>query len=162
MDEDSAGDAAAACGPGGVLDRDVIRDDDLVDDDILVGGHVGSHLEVHNVTGVVFDDQEGAFAALCRLDGLIDLVGCGGGEYCACYCGIQHAFADIAAVGGLMSAAAAADQDDFVCLFGACAGDDICARYALDILRKCCCHAVEHLIDYIVDTIDQFFHFFPP
>ena len=105
--KDGAGDTAAAGGPCAVLDRDVIRYDDLGDFDVLIACHISGHFKVHDITGVVLDDQQSALAALCSLDGLIDLVGCRGGKYRACYSRVQHAQADEAAVGRLMAGTAA-------------------------------------------------------
>ena len=57
-----------------------------------------------------------------------------------------------------MTAAAAADQDDLVRLLRAGTGDNVSTLHTLNVLGESGCHSVEHLINYIVDTIDQFFH----
>ena len=79
----------------GVLDCHVVCHDNFVNHDIFVGGHICCHLEVHDIACIVLDDQEGALAALCCLDGLIDLVGGGGGENSSCYRDINLPSADI-------------------------------------------------------------------
>ena len=158
VNEDRAGNASAACCPCAVLNSDVVGYDDLLYLNVFVGCHISCHLEVHDITGVVLDDQKSALAALGSLDSLIDLVGSGGGEHRACNSAVQHSFSDKSAVSGLVSGAAAGDQNDLVGLLGACTDHNVRAFHALNIFGMRCSHSAEHLINYIVDPINKFLH----
>ena len=151
-----AGNAAAANGVKGVLHGDVVVDDDLVDLDAFHIGHIGSHFEVHDIAGVVLDDQQHALAGVDRLDGLKDLVGRGRGEHRASHSAVEHAGADIAAVGGFVAAAAAGNQRDLVALVGA--HEHIGAFHALHILGMGLDDAFQHFVDDVFGIVDEFFH----
>ena len=65
------------------------------------------HLEVQHIARVVLDDAEDARVGRNCLDALIDLIRCRRGEYRPRDRRVEHALADVAAVRGLMAAAAA-------------------------------------------------------
>ena len=78
----------------------------------LLGRHLGGHLEVHDVAGVVLDDVQHAGAAVDELGGLVHLVGRRRREDLSGAGGVEHAEADEAAVQRLVAGAAAGDQPD--------------------------------------------------
>ena len=84
-------DAAAAGGVEAVLDGDVVVGDDRLHLGAGVGrGHLGGHLEVHHVAGVVLHDVEHAGAAVDRLGRLHHLVRHRRGEHLTRTGGVEH------------------------------------------------------------------------
>ncbi len=157
VDEHGARHAPAAHGVQAVLHGHVVVHDDLGHLDALVTGHVGGHLEVHHVAGVVLDDHQHTRVGGDGLDALEDLVGGGGGEHRAGHRRIQHALAHVAAVGGLMAAAAAADEGHLALLLIG-ADHHIAAVQLLHILGIGLDHALDHLILYLVNRVDELLH----
>src|SRR4051795_2711830 len=90
--------AAPARGVEAVLHGDVVVRDDRHDLDALGLAHLGGHLEVHDVAGVVLDDVQDAGAAVDRLRRLEHLVRRRRGEDLAGTGGVEHAPPDVAAV----------------------------------------------------------------
>ena len=109
LDDQGAGDTAATGRIGRGLDGDVVIGDDLHD---LAAGHLGGHVEIHDVAFVVLDDEEDAGAAVDRLGRRDHLVGRRRGEDLAGAGGIEHAAADEAGVKRLVAGTAAGDQRD--------------------------------------------------
>ena len=112
LQEHGRSDSASAGRPGGVLDGDVVVDDDGCHADALGFGELGRHLEVEHVAGVVLHDVQHARARVDDLGRLEHLVGGGGGEDLTGARRIQHPGSDEAAVQRLVSGAAAGDQRD--------------------------------------------------
>ena len=113
LEQHGDADAAAAGGPGAVLDGDVVVGDDRDDARAgLGGGHLGGHLEVHDVAGVVLHDVQDAGAAVDELGRGEHLVGHRRGEHLAGAGGVEHAEPDEAAVQRLVAGAAAGDEAD--------------------------------------------------
>jgi hypothetical protein len=107
LDHERAGDAAPAGGVGRVLDSDVVVDDDRR---VVAGQHLGGHLEVHHVAGIVLDDEERSGAAVDGLGRGEHLVGRRRGEDLARAGRVEHAVADEAGMQRLVARAAARDQ----------------------------------------------------
>ena len=82
--------ASSSRRPRRVLNSYVISNDNLLNVDPFVFGHVSSHLEIHHVAGVVLDDQQNTLAAIHCLDCLENLVRCRGGKHCSCNSSVQH------------------------------------------------------------------------
>src|SRR5690606_8316627 len=123
LGEDGAAHAAAACGVEAVLYGDVVVDHDARHFDTLSLAHLGGHLEVHDVAGVVLDDVQHTCAAVDGFGGFQHLVGSGAGEDLAGAGGVQHSHADEAAVHGLVAAATARD-DPYFALYRRIGADD--------------------------------------
>ena len=79
---------------------------------VVALAHVGGHVEVHDVAGVVLDDVHDTGAAVDGLGRLQHLVGRGGGEHLARAGRVEHAGPDEAAVHRLVTRAAPGDQPD--------------------------------------------------
>ena len=95
-----------------VLHRHVVVDQDGLHADAVVVQHVGRHLEVQHVAGVVLDDVQHAGAAVGGLAAGQHLVGHGRREDGARACGVEHPEPDEPAVQRLVTAAAAGHQRD--------------------------------------------------
>jgi hypothetical protein len=92
---------------GGPLDRHVVVDQHRGAGPLH---HLGRHLEVHHVAGIVLDDEQHALAALDLRRRREHLVRRRGSEDLARAGGVEHAVADEAAVQRLVARAAARDQ----------------------------------------------------
>ena len=157
VNEDGSCDTAAAGCPCGVFNRNVICDNDLVNFDAFVSGHVRCHFKVHYITRVILDNEQYTLTAVGSFDCLIDLVRCRGGEYCAGYCRVQHTFSDESAVCRFMAASAAGYESYFA--FGTAGTDkNLKSGQPLYILRAGSYHAFQHFVYYIVDFVNQFLH----
>ena len=117
-------DAAPSGGVEGVLDRDVVVEQDRLDLDAFIRRVLRGELEVHHVTGVVLDEMDHARAAVDRLGRRQHLLRNRGGEDRARTGRVQHPGADEPAVKRLVSGAAARDQPDLVLHRGVGADDD--------------------------------------
>ena len=159
MYKDSACDAAASGGPGGIFNSNVIGNNYLIDLYPIVSSHIGSHLEIHYISCIILDNEEHSFTAVCSLNCLIDLVGSRRCEYRSCHSSVQHTLAYIAAVGGLVAASASGNQRHLA--FGAaCTHYHVQPLKTLDIVGISRHHTVKHLVDDVVNLIDQFLHDF--
>jgi hypothetical protein len=110
--------AATSAAPGGVeavLDGDVVVHDDGLDLDVLGGGQLGGHLEVHDVAGVVEHDVQHARAAVHALRGREHLVGHRGGEHLAGTRGVEATRADESALQRLVPRPAAETMPTLPC-----------------------------------------------
>ena len=105
----------------------VVGDDGSTFTPAVLGGHLGGHLEVHDVACVVLDDVQHAGAPVDELGRFVHLVGRRRREDLARARGVEHAETDEAAVERLVPGPAAGDQPDL-------AGDR-CGRSAM-ILRS--------------------------
>ena len=148
-----AGHAAAPDGVKTVVHSHIVIYDHLIDFDAFHLGHFPSHLKVHNVARIVFDDHEDAFIGGDRFNAFVDLIRSGRGEYSARHGCIQHSGPDISSVCRFVSAASAADQCDFSFFF-ICADHYIAAVKFSQILRICFCHTGDHLVFNLIDRID--------
>src|SRR6185369_11832517 len=101
VEQDRGRDAAAPGGVKAVLDGDVVVHDDGLDLDVLGGGQLGGHLEVHDVAGVVEHDVQYARAAVHALRGREHLVGHRRGEHLPGTRGVEAAGTDETALQGL-------------------------------------------------------------
>src|SRR5207245_3426938 len=81
---------------------------------VLTVEALGRHLEVHDVAGVVLDDEEPAVAAIDRAGSGDDLVGRRRGEDLPRASGVEHPIANEAGVKRLVATAAARDEGDLV------------------------------------------------
>ena len=90
----------------------VVGDDGFDLDAGFLGGHLGGHLEVQDVAGVVLDDVQHAGTGVDELGGFVHLVRCRRREHLTGAGGVEHADADEAAVERLVSGAAAGDETD--------------------------------------------------
>jgi hypothetical protein len=124
--------------------------------DALVLRHLLGHFKVHDVARVVFDDEQHALVGRHGVDRLEDLVRGGGGEDRAGHGAVQHAGADVAAVRGLMAAAAAAHESHLALFF--VRPHDHVAAVQLAQGRESLDHAGDHLILDLIDLVDEFFH----
>ena len=159
VDKDRARYAAAADGIEAAVHGDVVVDDDLRDLDLVHLRHFTGHFEVHHVAGIVLDDHQHALVSRDGLDALIDLIRRGRGEDCARDRRIQHTRADVAAVRRFVAGAAAGDQRDLPFLLFR-PHDHVAAVQLAHILRIRLDHALDHLILYKLDLVDEFFHVF--
>ena len=125
LDEDRSGDAAAARGVEGVLDGDVVVDDDRGDRDVLHVGQLGGGLKVEDVARVVLDDVQDARSVIGGLGGLQDRIGGRRGKNRAGHSRVQHALSDEARVQGLVSGSAAGDEADLALGLGGAPGHEI-------------------------------------
>lgn len=92
-------------------DGDVVGHDDHLDPGAEAGAQLlGGLVEVEDVAGVVFDDQDRAGGAPDGAGALVDLLDAGRREEVARDRGGQHAAPDVHGVGGLVARAAAGDQ----------------------------------------------------
>jgi len=90
-------DPATPSGVQGVLHGNIVGDNDGLDAGAsLHRGHLGSHVEVHDVTGVVLDDVQYTGPTVNGFGGLGDLVRHGGGEDLTAACGVEHASPHVA------------------------------------------------------------------
>ena len=113
LEQDGDTDTAAARGVQAVFDRHVIVGDDGFHLDAgFFGGHLGGHLEVQDIAGVVLDDVQHAGTGVHELGGFVHLIGCRRREHLAGAGRVEHADADEAAVERLVSGAAARDETD--------------------------------------------------
>ena len=113
VDKDRTGHATAAYGVQAVLDGDVVVDLDIIYVDAVLLGQERGVAEIHDIAAVVLDNQQSARVAGGLLDGLIDLNLGGRGEHVAAHRRVQHTLAHKTGVGGLVAAAAAADEGHF-------------------------------------------------
>src|SRR6202020_3182137 len=90
-----------------VLHGHVVVGEDGLDLDVVALAHLGGHLEVHHVAGVVLDDVNDPGATVDGLGRLQHLVGGRGGEHLARAGGIRHARPNEATVHRLMPRASA-------------------------------------------------------
>ena len=158
LDEHGHPDAAATGGVQRVLDRDVVVGEHGLDLDVLALPHVGGHVEVHDVAGVVLDDVNDAGAAVDGLRRLEHLVGRGRGEHLPRTGRVEHARPDVAAVHRLMTRAASGDEPDLALDRRVLADDDgwfVDDPYAVAV---CCFNAVERVLQDRVGRIDELFH----
>ena len=91
---------------------------------MLAGEHLRRHLEVHDVAGVVLDDEQDAGAAVDRRGRGEHLIRRGRREHLTGAGGIEHAIADEAGVQGLVAGAAAGNQRHLVVHRRPGAGDE--------------------------------------
>lgn len=150
--------AAAADSIETAIDGNVVVDDDLRDLDIVHLRHFTGHFKVHHVAGIVLDDHQNTLVGCDGLDALIDLIRRGRGKDCARDCRVQHARADVAAVCRFVTGAAAGDQRD-LSFFLFRPHDHVSALQLAYILRIRLDHALNHLILYKLDLVDEFFMF---
>src|SRR6185503_13332336 len=93
-----------------VFNGDFIVHQHRLDLDAVIVQHVGRHLEVQHVAGVVLDDVQYAGAAVRGLAAGQHLVGHRRGEHRTGTRGVEHAKADESAVQRLVAATAAGHQ----------------------------------------------------
>ena len=154
LNQDGAADATAAGGVERVLNGHVILDDDGRDLRILhVGGHLGSHLEVHHVAGVVFDDVQDALAGVHLGRRFYDLIGHGGGEDLAAHGRIEHAGADEPGVKRLVAGATAGNDGDLAIL-GLLAVNDMVLEVDLEEIGVSESRALERFGDHVIGVIN--------
>ena len=158
LDEDGAGDAAAPRSVEGVLDGDVVVDDDRRDLDVLHVSQLGGGLEVEDVARVVLDDVQDARAVVGGLRGLQDRVWSGRREDRAGHGRIQHAFADEARVQGLVSGSATGDEADLALSLGDVTGHEIRRVVDIDEVGVGQGETFEGFADDGVDVIDELLH----
>ena len=158
LDQHRHPDAPAAGGVERVLDRDVVVGEHGLDLDVLALAHVGGHVEVHDVAGVVLDDVNDAGAAVDRLRRLEHLVGRGRGEHLPRTGGVEHAGTDVAAVHRLVAGAAPGDEPDLALDRRVVADDD--GRFVDDphAVAVCCFDAVKRVLQDRVGRIDELLH----
>ena len=158
LDEDRSGDAPASRRVQGVLDGDVVVDDDGGDRDVLHVGQLGGGLEVEDVARVVLDDVQDARAVVGGLRGLQDRVGGGRGKDRAGNGRIQHAFADEARVQGLVSGSATGDEADLALSLGGVTGHEVGRVVDIDKVGVGQGEPFEGFADDGVDVIDELLH----
>jgi hypothetical protein len=126
LEQHSDAHTATSGRPRAVLYRDVVvgHDGDHVESGFC-RGHLGGHLEVHHVAGVVLHDVQDPGAAVDVLGCLEQLVGCGGGEVLAGTRRVEHAEPDESAVQRLVAGAAAGDETDLAVVRAFAAIDDL-------------------------------------
>ena len=126
--------------------------------DVLALPHVGGHVEVHDVAGVVLDDVNDAGATVDGLRRLEHLVGRGRGEHFPRTSRVEHARPDVPAVHRLMTRAASGDEPDLA-LDGRVDADDdgwfVDDPYSVAV---CCFNAMERVLEDRVGRIDELFH----
>ena len=110
FDQHGIGDAAATSGIETVFHRHVVVDHHGGDFNAALMQQLGGGFEVQDVAGVVFDNQQNAFAAVNLHRAFEHFVRRRRGENFPRAGAREHALADIAAVHRLMSAAAAGEQ----------------------------------------------------
>ena len=120
--------------------------------------HLGSHIEVHDVTGVVLNDVEYANPTIDGLGGLGDLVGDGGGEDLAAACGVEHPPSDVARVQRLVSGTATRDQTNLS--VHRTTGAQHYAMVEIDFQAVWVGgrYAAQGINDDILDSVDEFLH----
>ena len=160
MDEYRPGHASPADRVERAIHGHVVVHDDLLHADSLVARHVGGHLEVHDIAGIILDDQKDAFFSGDCLYGFIDLIRRRRRKDRPRHRGIQHALPDITCVSGLVPAASAGNQGDLSFLFRR-ADQHVRPFDAFQILRPCLADPLDHLLFDLIRRIDQLFHAFP-
>src|SRR4029453_7769284 len=111
LQQDGHTDPAPPGGVEAVLNGDVVVGHHRHDPDARLGlGHLGGHLEVHDVAGVVLHDVQDTGPAVDGLRGGDHLVRHRRGEHFTRTRGVEHALTDEAAVQGLVAGTAAGDQ----------------------------------------------------
>ena len=113
-DEEVAGHAAPADGPGRVLHRDVVVDEQRLALDALGLGHLLRHVERHPVAGVVVDQEQHALVGRQQLGGLQHVVHRRRREHVTGTGGVEHALADDHHVGRLVAGPGALDDGHLV------------------------------------------------
>ena len=157
MDKKGSGDAAPSRGVQAVLDGDVVVRDDVIHQDPLVARQVRRHLEIHDVARVVLHDHQDALLVRDGLDALQDLIRGRGCEDGPGHGAIQHPLAHKPDVGGLVPAAAAADQRDLIPA-RPCAHKHAAALQPAQIRRVGLGHPLEHLLFNKPRIVDKLFH----
>ena len=112
FDQYGIGNAAAACGIETVLHRHVVVDHHGGDFNAALMQQLGGGFEVQDVAGVVFDNQQDAFAAVNLHRAFEHFIWRRRGEDFPRAGARKHPLADIAAVHWLMAAAAAGEEGD--------------------------------------------------
>ena len=120
--------------------------------------HVGGHLEVHDVAGVVLDDVQDARAAVDGLGRLHHLVGRGRGEHLARARRVEHALPHEPSVHRLVTRAAAGDDADLALHrrvgahdVGRVVGD----LHAVAVRRL---DALERIPEHLLGIVDELLH----
>ena len=158
LHEDRSGDATAPRRVEGILDGDVVVDDDRGDGDVLHVGQLGGGLKVEDVARVVLDDVQDTGAVVGGLRGLQDRVGGGRGEDRAGHGRIQHAFADESRVQRLVSGSAAGDEADLALSLGGVTGHEVGRIMDIDEVGVGQGKTFEGFADDGVDVIDELLH----
>ena len=127
----------------------------------VLGGHLGRHLEVHDVAGVVLHDVQHAGAPVDELGRLEHLVGRRRGEDLARAGGVEHAETDEAAVQRLVPGPAAGDQPDLAGDRGGRPVDDLVVVVDPQA-RVGGGDAEQRLVDDVCRVVDQLLHDVPP
>ena len=136
MHEDCTGDAATTGRVKAVLNGNVVIDNNVIDFDVFIGGHVHCHFKIEDVAGVVLDDTQNARVGCDSFNALENFVGSRRSEDSTGHRAIEHSFADEATVSRFMTGAAAADERDFVCGFLRCTDDNIAAVKLFEFVRR--------------------------
>ena len=154
LDDQRAGHAAAPGGVGRVLDRHVVVDDH---GRVVAVEHLGRHLEVHHVAGIVLHDEEHTGACVHGRGRGEHLVGRGRSEDLAGAGRVEHAVADEAGVQRLVAGTATRDQRDLAGFQRAPADELVCGaeRHDVGMRRR---ETVERFGEHGVDVVDQLFH----
>ena len=157
VDEDGTSNAAAAGGVQGVLNSDVVVGNNACALDAVALSHFSGHFEVHDVTGVVLDDQQNASVGSNSADSTLNLVRSGRGEDSACNSSVQHALANVAAVCGLVTGTTAGDQGNLAFLLLS-ANQHVEVGQLLQMVGMGLGDAFQHFQFYVLDRIDEFLH----
>jgi hypothetical protein len=76
----------------------------------VLGGHLGGHLEIHDIAGIVLDDVQHASAAVDEPGGLMHLVRCRRGEHLTGAGRVEHPRTDETTMQRLVPRPAAGDE----------------------------------------------------
>ncbi len=113
VDQNRAGDAAAAVGGNGFPERYVIGNDDDLDGNSFRAREFRRKAEIQTVARIVLDDEQRTGRAACGPDAGQNGIGARRGEDIPSNRRRQHAAANIAGMRRLMTAAAAGEDGDF-------------------------------------------------
>ena len=142
---------------------DVVVHPQRLDLDAGFPGQVRPGLAIHDVAGMVGDQEQNAGAGIGGPDGIADQLRRRCGENVADRIGVQHAVADPANGDRLVAGAVADHQPDLARPLLVGAYDD--ARIggpALDVIGPRLDETVDHLVDGFLDLVQHLFHEFPP
>ena len=157
MNQHRASYAAAPGGVEGILYGNIIVHNHIVGIDILVLGHIDSHLKVHDIAGIILHNAENALVSSHCLDSLINLVRGRRSKYGTCHCAIQHALAHITAMSWLVAAAAAADQGNLSLLLPG-TDNHVAALQLPQLVRSRFYQAQNHFFLYVLNCINNLLH----
>ena len=153
VDKDCACHAPAAGGVQRILHGYIVIHDDALYGDTVHFGQFAGHFKVHNVAGIVFDDQQHAGRSSNGVDGSLYLIGGGRSKHGPGYSSIQHTISYETAVSGLMAGTAAGDQSDLIGLL-VLANENGVPRELLEDIGMRLGDALDHFDFHVFNLVD--------